>query len=74
MTNDLYFLLVLRLENRDKLEVFLLPSKIRTLGEILSKGKHRIERRGRLEYLSQVECEISLKTVLPRSMLVDVLV
>ena len=61
-------------DNRDKLELFVLPSEIRMLGGPVSKGKYFVKCRGCLEYMSQAEHEMSPETVLAWSMLVDVTV
>lgn len=51
----------------------MLPRKIRTQGEIVPKGEHCIEWLAYLKYLSQIEREIGLKTILPGSILMDIL-
>jgi len=63
------------MNNRYELELFMLPSKIcpSRRGEIVSKCKYCIKDRSALEYRSNVEREISLKTVLACSMLVGVI-
>ena len=66
----------LHVSNRDKLELFMLPSKILTSlrGEITPKGEYCIKFRGPFEYLLQLVREINLETVLVWRMTVDVTV